>query len=258
MRPEPPQGVYSITGDNAVYIYWNGPYERDIKEYIIKRSFDPLTNYQEIGRRPAEDNPDLDLIIYEYVDNTAQNGVTYYYAVSSVDYAGQESELSAEEVFDTPRPEGNVALFDMAVEPSLSGYNFAARSVVAYDSPGADVYVDRVDGVFYLNVGNVNTDIQDMGFHESFDEVGWAPQDGWSSVGYFEIIPGHIYVIWTDDLHYAKLWVVSVNSSSVSFRWAYQTDAENPELAPGVGETGKPQHGPDYLKKPGAVVTPDK
>lgn len=249
-RPEPPQGVFTVTGNNAVYVYWTGPYESDIKEYIIKRSLDEFTGYQEIGRRTAVSNPDRDLIYYDpgYVDQTAQNGVTYFYAVSSVDKANQESELSAESVFDTPRPEGNVDLYDMAYDATRSGFSLANAVRVDFDSPLADIYVDKFDGILYLNAANINTDIQDMGFHDSFDEVGWAPADGWSQLGYFEVIEGHIYVIWTDDLHFAKVQVLGVGANAVSLAWAYQTstsDLGNQELAP----RHKPVHGPEYLVK---------
>ncbi|MEW5995938.1 MAG: hypothetical protein AB1744_16300, partial [Candidatus Zixiibacteriota bacterium] len=49
--PAAPQGVFSITGDRMVYLYWNGPYESDIVQYIIWRSLEPVHNYREIGRR---------------------------------------------------------------------------------------------------------------------------------------------------------------------------------------------------------------
>jgi len=247
--PASPQGVFSITGDEAVYLYWYGPYEGDIVQFIIWRSPDPRQNYVEIGRRPADPNPALDLIIYEYVDDglSVHNGTTYYYAVSSVDRAGQVSELSAEEVKDTPRPEGMVVLYDVAVQPSLSGYHFASYSRI--DTSLADVYVDRVGNVFYLNAANVSTDLQDMGYTDSLDNIDYAPQNGWSNLGWVEIISGHTYVIWTDDFHFAKMRVESINQNSVTFSWAYQTDLNNPELIARPDGFEKPVHKWGYLRK---------
>lgn len=248
--PASPQNVYSVTGDGAVYIYWNGPYESDIDSYIILRSFEPTTNYQEIATVDAVPNSNLDLVVYEYVDNSAVNGVKYWYAVASVDNAGQVSELSAEDVFDTPRPEGSVELSDYLVSPTSAGFGFSVQARVAYDSPVADVFVDRVDGVYYLNVVDVDTDIQDMGFTGSFDDIGWSPDDGWSLNGWQEIIYGHTYVIWTRDNHYAKLRVTALNANSVSFQWAYQTVSGELELvAPNFEITPKPVHGDGYLSK---------
>ena len=248
--PAPPQNVFSVTGDGAVYIYWNGPYEEDIDSYIVLRSFEPTTNYQEIATVNAVPNSNLDLIVYEYVDNSATNGVKYWYAVASVDEAGQVSELSAEDVFDTPRPDGSVELADYLVSPNSAGFGFGVQARVAYDSPVADVYVDRVDGIFYLNVVDVDTDIQDMGYTETFDDVGWAPQVGWSENGWQEIIDGHTYVIWTRDNHFAKLRVNMINANSVLFEWAYQTVSGELELVAPISEiNAKPVHGEGYLSK---------
>ncbi|HOP06867.1 MAG TPA: HmuY family protein [candidate division Zixibacteria bacterium] len=236
--PPTPQGVYSITGDNAVYIYWAGPYDRDIREYVIWRSFDQLTNYQAIGSVDADDNPNLDLIYYQYIDYTAVNGNTYFYAVTAVDAAGQSSELSAEDVFDTPRPEGEVTLYDMAVNADAAGFNFATGSVVARTSSLADVFIDSdVNGQLYVNAGdvdNLDTEIQDMGYTSVFYEIGWAPQTGWSMLGWAQVIGGHTYVVRTDDLHYAKLRVTAFDevAGTVTFEYAYQTDQNNPELTP--------------------------
>jgi len=250
--PAAPQGVYSVTGDDMVEIYWVGPYESDIVRYIVWRSFDPITDYREIGSVVAESNPNLDYIRYGFVDDNVTNGVTYYYAVSSVDKAGQVSELSAEEVFDTPRPEGLVELVDSLVSPLEAGFNLENAVVVSSHSSLADFFVDRVPGfydVFYINAADINTDIQDMGYTVDFDDIGWAPEFGWSENGFLEIIEDHTYVIWTRDYHFAKVRVESINvySGTVVFKWAYQTDEDNLELKPVVVE--KPVHDSDYLTK---------
>jgi len=245
--PAAPQGVFSITGDGAVYLYWYGPYEADIIEFIIWRSDEPVHNYKEIGRRAAEDNPQLHLWQYEYIDETAQNGVTYYYAVSAVDRSGQVSDLSAEEVKDTPRPEGMVVLYDVITWPNLSGFHFASEARI--DPALADVYVDSVGGIFFLNAANDSTDLQDMGYTDSLDNIDKAPLDGWSELGWVEIILGHTYVIWTKDFRYAKMRVESINEGSVTFAWAYQRVKDNPELAPRTDGVEKPVHGPGYLRK---------
>lgn len=246
--PATPQGVYSVTGDEQVFVYWNGIYERDVKEYLVYRSLDAVTGYQAIGTVAAQDNPNLDLLIYEYVDDNADNGTTYYYAVASVDHAGQRSELSAENVFDTPRPEGTVVLFPNNIQPSLSGFNLETATQVYDTSAIADVYVDIFDGIYYLNVTAIDIDIQDMGYTSSFDEIGYAPEYGWSALGYVELILGHTYVIWTADDHFAKMRMESLNASgSVTFEWAYQTDQSNLELSLPASMT-KPEHGPDYLR----------
>lgn len=248
--PATPQGVFSVTGDGEVYLYWNGPYEADIVEFIIWRSNDSLVNYTEIGRRPAESNPELHLWVYEYIDRSVVNSVKYFYAVSAVDLRGQVSELSAEVVFDTPRPEDMVALYDAAVRPNQSGFHFGSLSRV--DTLLADVYVDRSDGIFFLNTANLSTNLQDMGHTDSLDEIGWAPQEGWSALGRAEIVEGHMYVIrtgWPDDTHFAKMRVEATNEGFVTFSWASQRVKDNPELVPGPDGFEKPVHGAGYLRR---------
>lgn len=235
--PMAPQAVYSITGDDAVIINWFGPYERDIVEYIIWRSYVEFDNYTEIGRRIADANPNLDLIVYDtgYVDFSADNSQTYFYAVSAVDQAGQISELSAETVFDTPRPEGMVELTDIDIDINSAGFNLYPPSVVPGNSILADIFIDRAGDVFYINTIDYETFIQGMGYTSSFDDIGWAPATGWSATGWAEIVLNHTYVVLTSDGHFAKMRVTAIDyaGGSVTFQWAYQEDQGNQELAPG-------------------------
>lgn len=246
--PQPPQGVFSITGDGWVDIWWAYPYDRDIDEFLLYRAQAPMdqppVEYELIERIPAVDNPELNLVYDSTRDNSAANGVTYWYALATVDHAGRVSDLSAEDIFDTPRPEGVVTLRDFQLDVNNAGFDFNNRQVVSAGSPAADVWVDAFEGVLFLNAGDTlgarNTDIQDMGFTGSWDVIGWAPLDGWSNLGYAEIILGHTYVIWTEDDHYAKVRVISLNEATgtVTFQWAWQSQAGNPELiAPNSDET---------------------
>lgn len=238
--PQPPQGVYSVTGDSEVYLYFNGPYDDDIVEYIIWRSYDTLYEgndmiilYDYLDERVQARSDQINVLWqYEFIDNTVTNGVTYDYAVSSVDAAGQESDLSAESVFDTPRPEGYTTLYDAFEFPNSSGYDLSSFTRTGWDDPLADVFVEVIDDVFFLTAGREDTDMQDMGYTYSFDDIDYAPDDGWAQIKQLEVIEGHTYVIWTADLHYAKMRVEAVTDSTVSFYWGYQTDQDNRELTP--------------------------
>lgn len=244
--PQPPQDVFTITGDNSVFIHWTAPYEADITHFGVYRSDHEFTGYNVIATVEAEENPHLDLVYYEpgYIDTDASNSTTYYYAVTSIDFAGQESELSAESAFDTPRPEGEMVLYDVAIDPTYAAFDFFSRRVVSYEDSAADVYLDRdpTTGVFYINAiyynpSNPNVLLQAAGYHSSFDGIGWAPQEGWSYTGWAEIVPGHIYIVAIKDSrgwNYAKLRVLAENDNvgTVMFQWAYQIDDNNPELAP--------------------------
>lgn len=241
--PQPPQGVFSVTGDGEVTIWWAGPYDRDIAEYWIYRAQAPMNNppteYEYLFAYAADDNPNLDLLYYSAVDDQVVNGSTYWYAVASVDHAGQVSDLSAEDIFDTPRPEGVVTLFDLGENEFGSGYDFSGRTQISPYSPACDVFVDAdsAGDVFYINSvswldPSRNVLIQDMGYTGSWDEIGWAPQAGWSNLGYAELVVGHTYVVRTEDNHFAKLRLENINAAGryAQFLWAYQTDQGNPEL----------------------------
>jgi hypothetical protein len=231
--PATPQGVYSVTGDDTVTVYWNGIYDTDVDYYRVYRSLDAVNGYAVIASITAEDNPQLNLLLYSYDDASAHNGTTYWYAVSAVDHAGQESELSAEEVFDTPRPAGSATVYSYDADSAHAGFSLTLGVVVAWNAGSADFFVDRYDDVYYINAANALTDIQDLGYTNSFDDVGWAPDTGWSALGYCEAIAGHTYVIWTADDHYAKVRISSIGvSGAIAFDWGWQSVQSNLELAP--------------------------
>ncbi len=230
--PATPRGVASITGDGYVEILWFESDEPDLAGYRIYRSYslNGVYKYQATVKEGY------------YLDQNVVNRTTYYYAVASFDYDGNESDLSPEAVFDTPRPAGfDLVLYDPEYREDLAGFDFFNRRRVSFDSPAADIITDydKDLGVFFIDVGNDNTDIQDFGYTESLDDIDWAPADGWSNVRWVEVILGHSYIVWTDDNHFAKFRVTDIGASSILIDWAYQEVAGNPELAP---------PGPGFLK----------
>ena len=104
--------------------------------------------------------------------------------------------------------------------------------------PLTDIFFGYNGSVYEMFTHDALTDIQDAGYASSLDAVDFAPADGWSPTGTVELIPGHIYVVWTSDDRYAKFRVTSVSSSVVTFNWAYQTAAGNPELRAREARTG--------------------
>lgn len=238
--PPVPQGVYSVTRNEEVLLYWL-PIDDvvgDFDTYVVYRSdHHPDTGYWEIGRTTSE----------YFVDRTVANGYTYYYAISSRDVDGNLSVLSYEYVLDTPRPQGtNRAIFDYYVMPEYAGWDLSEAVVVDYLSGACDFYAEYLDGddVFYLNVANIDTDIQDMGYTQDLDEIDYAPEYGWSQNGWSEVILHHTYIIWTDDNHFAKIRVTSIAADQIIFDWAYQVATGNLELKPKV------ERDPDYMRHP--------
>ncbi len=220
--PAAPSGVQVINGDNRADIVWDYNRESDVSGYNVYYSYSYDGKYTLIGS--TSDN--------YFIDRDAVNGNTYYYAVAAYDYNGNESELSYEEVYATPRPEGfNQAIFDYLQFPNNSGYSFADYKVVAYNSQASDFYFENYQGTFYLNVFD-DSDIQDMGPTQDIYDIAYAPVDGWSSTKDAIAVPGHTYVIWTWDNHFAKIRVRTITNTRIVFDWAYQTIEGNTQLKP--------------------------
>lgn len=241
--PDAPQGVYSVTGDEAVYIYWYESPEPDFYYYWVWRSDEDMVDdrgrFYERRWKVFENH---------YVDTDVENGLTYYYAVTAVDKHYNESpDLSYDHVQDTPRPEGSgVVLWDVTGAPEVSGFDFKNAVVRAFDDRLTDVFLeyDADLGAFFVWAASEMTDVQDFGYTESLDELDWAPSDGWSQVGWLEAILGHSYYVWTEDDHYAKFRIddLDYRQLSATVSWAYQTVPGWPELIP----PPRPKHNPGY------------
>lgn len=224
--PSPPTNIVTITGDNRVDLSWNHSPERDVAGYNVYVNDRYEGRYELIGN--TSDN--------YFVDLGAVNGITYYYAISAYDFNGNESELSYDVVYDTPRPEGfNQTVFDYVNYPDNSGYSFADYLVVPYDDDYTDFFFENYNGIYYLDVWS-DTDIQDMGRTVDIYDITEAPLDGWvplkegENIKYVEAFEGHTFVIWTWDNHYAKIRVKRITPERILFDWAYQTAEGNPEL----------------------------
>ncbi len=242
--PAVPTGVYTVTGDGVVSVYWYDLYEADLAGYAVYRhdGNTPETGpYYWLGDVGPDENYDPVTYQHWFDDTDVVNGQTYYYAVLSFDTHGNESELSFETVSDTPRPEGiDLVLYDRhGTRPDLSGFDFSRleNGRVAWDDPLADIFVEfEEDGVPWVVAARPSiVALQDYGTI-ALVWVDFAPADGYSRSGRAELIPGHSYIVRiaedpVTDLHYAKFQVVSIGQGSVVLDWAYQIDNRNPELS---------------------------
>jgi hypothetical protein len=223
--PNIPVGVCSVTGDQKVTLYWYPNTDNDLAGYNIYWSPEPEGPYEYMGCSKSA----------FYADREVENGLTYFYAVTAYDCSGNESELSEECVFDTPRPEGRgVRIWDANLYEFDSGYDFSTEYVQPWDESSTDIYCiydDQVEA-FYMVAADRYTDIQDFGYMDDLDAIDYAPEDGWSQTGVVELIFGHGYIVWTDNNHFAKFRVTSIRDNYLKFDWAYQEDRGNPELAP--------------------------
>ena len=221
LPPHRVDGVYSVTGDQVVTVYWRANQDDDIDHYKIYRNTSATGTFTLVGTSTGT----------SYADHAVVNGNTYFYAVAAVDRAGQESaELSIENAFDTPRPEGfDATLANDRVTDAVSGWDFSAIVTRPSLDPATDIYYDAAGG-HYLVFAAAGTSIQDAGYI-ALRDVDFAPPTGWSADGVVEVIPGHSYLVLTRDSHYAKFGVVSRDGNALVMDWAYQIDPGNPELA---------------------------
>jgi len=238
--PSAPRGLYSITGDDRVTLVWLANPEPDVARYEVWWSTAYEGTYELIRSVPACG----DCYWMDFHDNDAVNGETYFYAVSAVDHAGNESALSGEFVWDTPREDGRATIGNALVpsEYAWAGFDLDAHAPVAADDGRAHFFYtfEASAGGFLWAGSDVPggqglNEIQDMGYTADFDEIDFAPDNrGWSPSGTAEPIAGHTYVLLTSEDYYAKIRIDEdwEEGEALSFRWAYQ-DAEpfNRQLA---------------------------
>ncbi len=224
--PPVPNGVYSVTGDESVRLYWNPVCAYDFAGYRVWRGYSETGYYYLIGETPSA----------YFVDWDVSNGNTYYYAVSAYDTWGNESALSDELVFDTPRPEGyGERVYTVEGYPNDAGYDFSCYCVVPYDDEYADVFFgyDDSSDTYYMQSTGTDTDLLIYGPTTDLTDVDWAPETGWLSGGSVDLYEGYSYLVWTWDNHFAQVRITCLCGDYIKFDWSYQTDEGNPELRVG-------------------------
>jgi fibronectin type 3 domain-containing protein len=85
--PAAPTGLAATAGDQVVTLSWNENSEIDLDSYKVYRST-TSSNYASTALATVSTNT--------YVDDTVENGETYYYAVAAVDTSDNESTKSIE------------------------------------------------------------------------------------------------------------------------------------------------------------------
>ncbi len=91
--PTAPAGLAATAGNATVALDWDDNAEVDLAGYNIYRSTISGTGYARLNTTAVSSS--------DYMDDTADNGVTYFYVVTAVDTSYNESGFS-NEVFATP------------------------------------------------------------------------------------------------------------------------------------------------------------
>jgi len=87
--PDVPSGLSATSQDGAVALDWNSVPSDDLAGYTVYRS-------TTTGVDASGSSLESGVSAAEYVDETAENGTTYYYVVTAVDEADNESGPSGE------------------------------------------------------------------------------------------------------------------------------------------------------------------
>jgi hypothetical protein len=251
IAPDEPRNVYTVTGDGFVTIHWSAPQAPDVEAYAIYISVDDRDYWcvAEVSVHHRQWFLDGSRIPRS-VPVQFVNGNTYWFGVTAVDRAGNESSLTTgSTTFDTPRPAGQgLRLFDVnGPRAQESGYDFS-RSPYGHAMHGADLFADiyfaRDAGRAWMRTAHPGVvEMQDMGWRD-FDDatVGWFPEGDWHGGSSVQLSEGHVYVvrIWeetrpnndSEPYNVGKFQVTQLDADSVTLQWAYQISPNNPELKP--------------------------
>lgn len=151
LPPSAPTGLTATAGDRQVQLDWDDNGEEDLDGYNVYRSEGGDYVKQNLSLLPASN----------YLDATVLNGTTYYYVVTAVDLAGQESAVS-QEVSATPGAALLIHVQSILMSKTKSGKNWFAVATVAvldeYNSPVEGAAVSYTWSGVHTGSGVASTD----------------------------------------------------------------------------------------------------
>ena len=245
-NPSAPFSLSTVTGDREVTLHWQAGDDAGRSGFAIYQASGalaasaPNTIPPAFGARPvatidaASNAGDFTAQVIGLTD-----GTTYSFLVVALSHSEGEPSRPSNIVSDTPRIESGLISF----EPVGVGRFLNLSTLPPYpasDSSNADIVCQVVNTGAGLRPGIAAINgarIQDRGWVASWDEVDKAPL---GSAAYpvepyaLQVLPRHVYVVYTWHNHYAKIWVDDVHSYDLGYdmRVAFQSAEANPELAP--------------------------
>jgi hypothetical protein len=252
----PPLGLWSVTGDGEVDLAWyTSNYESDLDGYIVYLYEGEYWNLNSQSAVPAVFDSLGDVSVSAPsggVRNVTVSGLTngqkYSFLVVAAKDDWSKISYTSNIVIDTPRPDvvslalnnQNHGIGDCALKFLLSSPYI---EVVDDTDPGAAVMFESFNAGAGKRSGLVGVagraQVQDLGFMSDWDLADKAPTDGYPASDFsVTAIAHHVYAVKTSGGHYAKIYVQSISgdpvaNTDVATVWvAYQTDPNNPELAP--------------------------
>lgn len=243
--PPVPLGLDVVALDNANYLRWSAN-ARDASDFALYRVYLDNGDGTEYLLGETDSEGFLDLL--------AGNGGTYAYFVTSVDDQGHESARGSS-ASGTPRPDYHGEwIYDFFARPELSGFRFQADEFTNPIVSGASLerhFRLETDAAGWWLVPGPGTAVYPNGFTTTALKCGVAADETCVDVAR---APGSGYVVQDvavsaqtsyvlrvlgDDgqTHFGVIRVEMLgfdqdDSPLMIFDWAYQLQANNPDLAP--------------------------
>lgn len=246
----PPLGLSSITGDGTVALSWQASnYDEDRDGFYVYQANSAQSGTPEDIPAAFGTTPVATLTTAQAAGSFGTtvtgltNGTTYSFLVVAFKDDGDEVSRPSNIVADTPRKESTstIALINGVGNSRYLDVDTQAAQTLE-DVPGeSDILCQSFNagaGDRHGMVGVNGARIQDLGYVGSWDEIDEAPLGlgSYPSADYsVQVLPGHVYAVFTGDGYYAKVYVVSVNGGNFGYtvRVAFQPQQGNNELAPG-------------------------
>ena len=93
--PAMPESLSATAGNSQITLFWNQNTETDLYQYLVYGGTDPFP-----ATIVATNSSISDTTV---IISNLENGTTYYYRLSAIDYAGMESEKTLD-VYSMPTP----------------------------------------------------------------------------------------------------------------------------------------------------------
>lgn len=244
--PPVPDAPWVIALDGANYVTW-GPAARAAADFShYKVYLDDGSQAFLLGETDSDG----------FLDELAQNGLTYTYFVSAVDADGHESDGSA--LFSsTPRPDfAGEVIYDDATDPANSGFIFSEDENELPIVSGTDPFrhfrfetdingwwlVPGPDAVIYPTGFATSALKCGPGSDGGCVDIDVAPTTGYTTAD-VSVVTQESYVLRVigedNEEHYGVIRVSHLGSDQTGdlmiFDWAYQLQPDNPDLAPTRG-----------------------